>query len=89
MIETTKNLQRFFSSWMENIVESVDNKSIELVDPRRIEDPRRGIGRSCMYSAYEQYLLKFTRHILISVPNIRVAFLRSRIRFIQLEMVRC
>ncbi len=29
------------------------------------------MGRSCMYSAYERYLLKSTRHILTSAQSIR------------------
>ena len=50
---------------------------------------RGHIGRWCMYSAHERYLLKSTRHILISAQNIRVIFLRSPIRFSQLVMIRC
>ncbi len=39
----------------------------------------------CMYSTYEGSLLNFTRHSLTSAQNIRVTFLQSPVRFIQLE----
>ncbi len=71
-------------------LENVPNRSLKYVF-NDFKSPygelRESAHRPLMY--VQQYLLRSTRHILTSAQNIRVTFLGSPIRFIQVKMIRC